>query len=85
MTVRTLEKEQAAEGSKQGREGEVEKVLTVAVGLLRAASMPGRSFYFVHFLYPAHSYHISSSGKACKLKYLVNLISNYPSNLNRKY
>lgn len=85
MTVPTLEKEQAAEGSKQGREGEVEKVLTVAVGLLRAASMPGRSFYLVHFLYPACNYHISSSGKACKLKYLVNLISKYPSNLNHKY
>lgn len=38
MTVPALESEQAAGGSEQGREGEVEKVLTAAVGLLQAVS-----------------------------------------------
>lgn len=63
---------------------EMESILTAAAEWYRLQySRSGRSFQLLCFLVYIH--HIPSPGKACRSKYFVSLISNYPSSVNHKY
>lgn len=82
--VPAWERKKAAYKVNMATRSEIESVFIAAAEWYRLQySRSGRSFQLLCFL--VYNHHIPSSGKACRLKYLVNLVSNYPSNVNRKY